>query len=118
MPTRARVGWLAKEWRETSSTDTGVQAKHLLAPEVIEESLLVSESDASAEAARRQTLRGTKRDRLEIVVELNDDTDELDLGDVILLTSSRYGLDSGKQFRVLGIRPDAVERTLTLTLWG
>jgi len=113
-----RVAWLNKEWREASDSDTDVQTAHPLAPQTVEDSLLTSETDAQSEATRRQTLRGVKRDRLEIEVELNADTDELDLGDVITLTYARYGLDSGKQFRVLGIQPDQANKTLTLTLWG
>lgn len=116
--TLARVAWLAKEWREASSTDTGVQTAHLLAEQVIEDSCLVSEANASSEASRRQTLWGEKRDRLEFDIELNDETDELDLGDTIHLTYDRYGLDAGKQFTVLGVRPNAAEKTLTLTVWG
>ena len=116
--TQARVNWLAKEWREKSNTDSGVLTAHLLAPQTVEESLLVSAADASAEAARRQTLRGTQRDRLEIVLELSDETDELDLGDVITLTHSRYGLSAGKQFVILGVQPDAANHRVTLTLWG
>jgi len=116
--TQARINWLAKEWREASDTDTGVLTAHLLAPQSVEQSLLTTAADAGAEATRRQALRGTKRDRMEIVVALTDETDEIDLGDVITLTHSRYGLDSGKQFTVLGVQPDAANHRLTLTLWG
>ena len=96
--TQARIAFLANEWREASSTDAGVQTAHLLAPQVVEESCLVVEADA--------------------IVELNDDTDELDLGDVITLTHSRYGLSAGKQFTILDVQPNAREHTVTLTLWG
>jgi hypothetical protein len=116
--TQARVAWLNKEFREAVAEDATVQTAHLLAPQIVEDSCLVSETDAQAEATRRQTLRGVKRDRLEITVELNDETDELDLGDVITLTHSRYGLAAGKQFRVLGVQPNAAEHAVTLTLWG
>ena len=118
MPAISRLAFLANEYREASSTDASVQTAHLLAPQIVEDSCLTVEADALAEAARRQTLRGVKRDRIEITVPLDDDTDELDLGDVILLTHDRYGLDAGKQFVVLGVQPDAAAHTVTLTLWG
>jgi len=118
MPTAARIAWLSKTWREASATDAAVQTAHLLAPQTVEESLLTTVADAQAEADRRQTLRGVKRDRLEIVVPLDDETDELDLGNVVGLTHSRYSLSGGKQFVILGVRPDAARQTATLTLWG
>ena len=116
--TQARVAWLAREWREAVDTDAAVQTAHLLAPQTMEESLLTTEANALSEAARRQTLRGVTRDRLEIVVGLDDDTQELDLGDVVTLTHSRFGLSGGKQFTILGVRPDAAQHRVTLTLWG
>ena len=116
--TLARVGWLKNDWREATAVDAAVQTAHALAPQVVEDSCLTVEADAQAEATRRQTLKGVKRDRLEITIGLDDETDELDLGDVLTLTHSRYGLSAGKQFLILGVQPNAQEHTLTLTLWG
>ena len=116
--TQVRVNWLSSEWRDAVATDAGVQTTHLMAPEIVEDSLLVLEADAQAEATRRQTLRGTQRDRFEVVIQMNDNTEDKDLGDVITLTHSRYGLDAGKQFVVLGIRPDAARNRITLDVWG
>ena len=116
--TLARVAWLQNDWREASATDAAVQTAHILAPQTVEDSCLTVEADALAEATRRQALRGVKRDRLEIEVALNNEMDELDLGDVITLTHDRYGLSAGKQFTILGVQPNAREHSLTLTLWG
>ena len=116
--TVARVAWLANDWREAVAEDAAVQTAHLLAPQIVEELYLTVAANAQSEATRRQTLRGVKRDRLEIEVGLTDETDELDLGDVITLTHTRHGLSAGKQFVILGVRPNAAAHTVTLTLWG
>jgi hypothetical protein len=113
----ARRARLAKEWLEVSSADTDVQDAHLLAPETIEDSLLYAVSGASAEAARRQTLRGIRGDRFTLQVPLNDETESLDLGDVIELSHPRFGLENGKLFRVLSVDPDANQRSITLGIW-
>jgi hypothetical protein len=110
--------FLGTEWREATAQDGAVLAAHPLAPQTVEESLLRNVEDAQAEANRRQTMRGQHRDRFELVLQLNDETETLELGDVIRLTHSRYGLSGGRLFRIIGVDPDARARTLTLTVWG
>lgn len=114
----ARRGVVGREWREASETTASVQTKHLLSPELLEDSLLTTEADATAEATRRQTLRGTRKDRYSIQVKLDATTAAVDMGDVIELTHSRFGLSAGKKFIVLGLEPDANDRVLTLSIWG
>jgi hypothetical protein len=115
--TAERRAFLAAEWREASETDTDVQTAHLLAPSIVEDSLLAEESDAQAEATRRQALRGVRRDTFQTAIDLNDDTLGLDLDNVANLTHARYGLSAGDLFKVLDLEPDAVNRKLALTLW-
>lgn len=114
----ARKAFLAKEWREATDTDTGVQTVHFLAIESVEETLLDSASDAATEADRRQTLRGTQRQLFELWLQYNDDTDSLELNDVIELTHSRYGLSGGESFRIVGHNLNVERRELCLTVWG
>lgn len=121
--TDARKAAIAAEWREAVSTDSAVQAKHLLSPEIAEDSLYTTEADALAEAARRLTLRKVRRDRFELRVPLTNETDEIDLGQVINLDHPRHGLnivgsDDGKPFVVIGVEPDAMAHSLTLNVWG
>ena len=113
-----RRNFLSLQWREARSEMVSVQATHRLAPEVSEESLLLNASDAGTEVLRRQVLRSILRHRYELVLQLNDDTKALDLGDVVSLTHPRYGLSAGALFRIIGIEPDAMARTLTLQVWG
>jgi len=117
-PTTARQAWLANEWREAVGEDTDVKTVHLLAPQIIEDSALVDEADALTEAAARQTLRGSERKRYELVVSLDEETIDIDLGDEVVFTSDRFGFSAGQQLLVLGVDPNAAKRRLTLTVWG
>lgn len=114
--TRAR---LALEWLSSTSTDSSVQTAHPLAPQIIEQSLLTSASDAATEVARRQTLRGTARRWFQCVIEMSDaNMAAVELGKVVSLTHPRFGLSGGALFRIMGILPDSNTNRLTLTLWG
>jgi len=121
--TDARRGVVSKEWREAVATDTSIQAAHLFAPGLTEDSLLTVEADAQDEANRRLALRKVRRDRYEVVLALTSETRAIDIGDVIEIVHPRFGLslvgsDDGALFRVLDVRPDAKARTLTLSVWG
>jgi hypothetical protein len=113
-----RRGILAQRWQEEISTDTSVQTKHLLAPELIVETLLAVQANAATEASRVQTLRGADRDRFEFTVPLDDETVLIELGDVVTITHSRFGLSSGVDFRVISLADNADDELLTLNVWG
>jgi hypothetical protein len=113
-----RRAFLARQWREASAADQTVLQGHQLAGLLVEESLLYATGDAMAEAARRLEIRRLRRDRFELVLDLDATTVTLDLGQVIQLTHSRYSLSAGKLFRIIGIEPNAVDRTVALTVWG
>ena len=115
--TDARRAALAQEWRETANANTAVQTAHLLAIQTVEETLYSVAADALTEATRRQTLRGTRRDRIEFTVEWNTANAALDVGDVISLDHPRYGLSGGSLLRVIGLAPNARARELTITGW-
>lgn len=118
--TAARRAFLAAQYRAAATApDSGIRAAHPLAPQYVEPSLMLNESDAAAEATRRQTIRGTQRRWLQIVVTMSDDANlGVDLGDVISLTHPRFGLSGGVSFRVMGIQPDAQNDQITFVLWG
>ena len=119
----ARRAFLAREYREAKYEDATVQVAHLLAPEIIEECLIDASADAIAEATRRQALRGTDRDVFEIEVG-RERAAGVDLGDVVTVTHSRFGLSAGVDFRVIGhedrytpAAAGALAITTSLTLW-
>lgn len=116
--TAARRAFISQEWREVKTDNTAVQTVHLLAAQTAEESLFQYQYDAQLEADRRQTLRGTLRNRFQIEVQLNDESLLADLGTTISLSHPRYGLSAGVLFRVLGVDPDTARRRIVLTLWG
>ncbi|MBK8006745.1 MAG: hypothetical protein IPK12_23435 [Gemmatimonadetes bacterium] len=116
--TDARRAFLATSWRETVAEDTAVKTAHLLAGQTLEETLLVSSSVAGTEATRRQTLRGRLRHRFTAVLALTEETEVIDLGDVVHLTHPRFNLAGGARFRVVGLEPDARRGRLRLALWG
>lgn len=116
--TDERRAWLAADYRQAKATDAAVQTAHLLAPQTEEATLLQVEADAQTEANRRQTLRGVDRDCFEAPVPLNAETAVADLGDVVNLVHSRFGLAVGADLLVLGVAPDCAKRELLLTLWG
>lgn len=112
-------GFIREEYRKVIDTDSSVQTKHLLAPELTRETLLTVEADASTEASRLLTMYKTRRDRLNVRVRLDAETAALiDLGVVVQVTMPRWGYDSGKLFRVLGLQYDARINVLDMTLWG
>jgi hypothetical protein len=105
------------------STDTAVQTKHLRSPDLIFESLIVAESDALTEAARRQVLYGVRRDRLRLRTILTPTLAAvIDLGAVVSVEWPRYGYTSGRLMTVLGIDtgvdPDGAPDAVDLDLWG
>jgi hypothetical protein len=117
--TDARRARLAQEYLESVSTDAAIQTKHLLAPELQFDTLIVNQSDADAESARLLTLLKAEREVFDVLVEATEDEmSAVDMGSVIKLTADRYGMDAGKDFRVIGIQPDFRQQTLDLTVWG
>jgi hypothetical protein len=116
--TDARRAELALEWLEASAETVGVKTAYLLAREQVDETLLAYAAAAATEAARRQTLRGVRRDRFEFAVPLDDDTAEVDVGDYVEVEHPRFGLSAGKTFVVMTVEPDAANRSMTIGVWG
>lgn len=116
--TDTRRALISKAWKEESDEDATVQTKHLLAREDVAETLYAESADASAEATRRLTLRKVIRDLYQFEAPLNDDTVLLDLGSIVTLKHSRYGLSAGKKHVVLGVEPNPRDGRLRLTAWA
>ncbi|HEY4133509.1 MAG TPA: hypothetical protein VGM50_23015 [Gemmatimonadaceae bacterium] len=123
----------AQEWRNAPSTDLPVLDVHPSAGVLTIQSLYAFAADAQAEANRRLALRKVKRDPYEVTIELNDDSDALELNDVVEVIYPRYslsvvgspsqaatgiGTEGGGLFIVLDARPNAAAKELTLTVWG
>jgi hypothetical protein len=116
--TQARRAELLQPWRDTAATDTTVQAKHLLATDLVRETLLNSASDAATEASRLLALHGVRRDFVQAEVWLTEANAAVDLGRVVRLVTPRLGYGAGRDFIVVGITADGRRQRLTLDLWG
>jgi hypothetical protein len=115
----ARRARLAQPFQDAVVEDPAVQAQHLLAPELVVETLLACRTDGAAEAARLLGLYGVQRERYEVTVRLPGAAlAQVQLGAVVELRYSRFGLQDGKLMRVLGFQLDPVAGEATLTLWG
>jgi hypothetical protein len=116
--TAARRAELLQPWRDTTASDPTIQAKHLLAQELLRETTLTNAADAAAEASRLLALHGVRRDFVQADIWLSESTAALDLGQVVRLVTPRLGYGAGRHFVVVGIALDGRRQRLTLDLWG
>lgn len=115
----ARRARLAQPWQDGISTDSAVQTTYLLANELTVETGLQCLAAVQAEAARLLALYSVKRDRFELQLRADMTTLALiDLGVVVTLQWTRFGLNAGKLFRVIGYQLDPTTQTISLTVWG
>jgi hypothetical protein len=112
-----RKSFLSAEWRESKSDQNSVLTKHLLAEELSIETLLTTQADADAEAARRLALYSV--DRLLLTCDVSrTDAVPMTMGSTGTVTWPRYGFASGKNMVVIGRREDPARERVELTLWG
>ncbi|MFZ5669136.1 MAG: hypothetical protein ACOY4K_06555 [Pseudomonadota bacterium] len=115
----ARRAFLGSEYRAQRAEDPTVKAQFLLSAEASVNTLLTEAADAANEAARRLALHKVPRDFYDVTV--NGDLligANLRLTSVVELTHSRFGLQNGRLFLVLGLRHELARNRVTLTLWG
>lgn len=115
--TNVRRSELKNEFREVISTDSAVLTKHLLASEREFVTLLVDATAAQTEADRLLDIYGLRQDYFEIRSRDVTIQYDIELGDVVDITVSRFGLSSGELFRVVGIESDLKRNEYKLRLW-
>lgn len=114
----ARRNVLAQSSLTVSSEDLAIKTQYNLAATLVRDSLLVTQANAQTEAARVLALYKVSRDLYSVRIAL-DLTETLpDLVNVANLTLNRFGLNSGKLFKIIGIEADYSTNRATLTLWG
>ena len=116
--TDVRRAELAREWAEEVSTDATVQTAHLLAREQTYHTLLSVAADAVTYASRVQTLRGVRRSNYELAVRHDSDTEALDLGSIITIEHSRFGLSAGKKMAIMNLEPEPNRGIINIGAWG
>jgi hypothetical protein len=114
--TEARRNDLQQEWRATVASDSGVQTAHLLATSIEADTLLTTEADAIAEAARRLALHSVRRDYVRLHTPLTDDSAQHDLGDELRAVTPALGYAAGRNLVVLGITREG--DTMIFEMWG
>jgi hypothetical protein len=61
----------------------------------------------------------TIRDFIEIDTPMTSELiTAIDLNATVAVVMPRFGYDSGKNFRVIGMQYDALRKIMTLSLWG
>lgn len=117
--TDARRAEIRNTWRSTVAEDAAVKTAHPLAPQLDFDTLLIDAAAAGTEGSRCLMLYKTRRDPFAVRVALDAVlAAAIDLGTVVRVVHTRFGLAAGKDFRVLGLQPDARTNMLDLTLWG
>jgi hypothetical protein len=115
----ARRAELAQEYRTVAAEDPDIKLQFLNAKELTRETLMLSESDAQAEATRLLDLFKVRRDSYSATVRWTDElANSLDIGNVINLKFPRFGLTAGKLFVINGLTLDLQRRRAELSLWG
>jgi hypothetical protein len=109
-----RQGFI-EQWRQEKFESASVATASILAREESLDSAFDSSTDAQAEAARIVGLYGPKRFGFEATVPF---TSGVLPGITVRITDDRFGLSSGKNFRVLSVERRAVDQELILELWG
>jgi hypothetical protein len=114
--TAGRRSFTARDFRHVTTEDGTALAKHPLAGDLEVGTLLDGSAAASTEASRLLDLYKADRDLFR--VRLKTQPFALELADIVGLTYPRFGLDAGKDFRVIGLVEDAAINEVELTLWG
>jgi hypothetical protein len=109
---------LAQSTLTASSEDASIKNQYSLAVEITRDALLVTQASAATEAARVLALYKARRDLYTVRIALDLSETLPDLVNVANLTLNRFGLNSGKLFKIIGIESDYSTNRATLTLWG
>jgi hypothetical protein len=111
---------LMQDWLTAATTpDSAIIAAHPLSGQRIEDSYFVETADAEAEVARRQALFGGLDPRwFRGSVAIDDETFGIQLGYVLDLSSTRFGLGAGTRFVILGTDPNVGDGYIGLSGWG
>lgn len=115
----ARLAFLSQEWRTESKTDAAVKARYPTARSVEFSSLLVDGAAAAAQAgALFDLLSGRLRAWRVSCVATAERAAQVDLLSCVRIFHPRFGLGSGRLFRVIEVAGDRATGNLTLTVVG
>jgi hypothetical protein len=114
--TLADRAWLALPERTVVSEDSAVKTQYANAPELQRSTLLSNATHAGTEADRLRDMYKVKRTlhRLSVPLSL---CDGMLLGQLINVTHSRFGLEAGVNFWLIGITRNLLADVAELNLW-
>ncbi|MEO3389506.1 hypothetical protein, partial [Mesorhizobium sp. CAU 1741] len=115
--TEAFMAFASQEWREAIAEDEAVKAVHKLASDLVYETYLTQGAAATTEAVRLKDMHSVARDRFLVPVK-SYLAEQVELNSVVRLQMPRFGLNAGKDFRVIGISENFKTRVTTLDIWG
>jgi hypothetical protein len=115
--TAARRELLAQDYLTETASDAAIKTQWLLSGEAEITGSLTAAADAATEASRQLALIKVRRDVFDVTAPL-DAAVSLKLMDVVRVVYPRFGLTSGKDFRVIGIRIELAQQRIVLSLWG
>lgn len=107
---------LLVEARTAAAEDAAVKTTHPLAVVLQLDTMLTTEADAQAEAARLLALHKVRRDLVQERIPLTEVNAARDLGQTVRLVTPALGYSAGRSFRVVGVTPE--DRVIDLLLWG
>lgn len=106
---------LIEEWRQEKFEDSAVATASILSKEETLDSSFDSNTDAADEAQRRVDLHGHRRLGFSLTIPF---VSGLRPGQTVKITEPRFGLASGKLFRVLKVERRAIDQEITMEVWG
>lgn len=121
--TTDRKAYLATEYRTVYAEDTSIPTQWLRSQPMTFTTLLTTSSDANTEAARLLSLYKVRRDVFQVPINLKSFTtgnagNPLKILDEVSIFLPRFGMTSGRNFKIIGWNIQLQQEICTLTLWG
>lgn len=114
-----RRAFVAVQDRTVTASTSDVKTQHLLANTMVMEGLLLTQASADQEARRQLALRRVPRAFYDAPIAVERFVERaVSIGDLVRLTVSQYGLNTGRLFRLTGILHSLADGKVTLTVWG
>lgn len=115
--TDAVKAFAIEDFRNADAKDDSVASRHLLAGDLMFDTLLVREADAIQEAQRWLAIHSLPRARYRVPVRAAYAAGT-DLGDTVTLRLDRFDLSDGKPFLVIGQEVERATGNVRFELWG
>ena len=109
---------LKREFLSESEISMPVLYENPLSPEISKNTLILNQSDVFVELARIVTLYNVDRILFKIELPIVDYSPLPEIGNRVNFTFSRFGLQTGRNFMIIGIMYDYPAMKYKLTLWG